>query len=269
MYWDPNPVALRVGPWPVLWYGVFFALAFFLAFPLFVAYMTPYLTLKGARCTADRFLGWIIGFVLLGARVGHLVFYEHPHMYLTDPLILFRLREGGLASHGAVVGLLLAPWLFLRWHRELELSYRRLLDAMALVAPWIGGWIRLGNFWNQEILGIPTTVPWGVVFGHPMDRSSPLPRHPVQLYEALFYWILFGVVYWMWKKGRKGGEGVLAGGVLITIFSFRWVVEFFKEEQSSIALGSWTMGQVLSIPCILIGGILCWGYAQMNSKVGF
>jgi len=125
---------------------------------------------------------------------------------------------------------------------------------MSIPSALIAVCIRIGNFFNQEILGVPSNVPWAVIFGHPADGSKPVPRHPVQLYEAFFYLAVFGVLWLLRKKWSSWREGQLAGLFLSVIFSFRFLIEFFKEEQSWWLYGSpITMGQLLSLPFIAFG----------------
>ncbi|HEY5236290.1 MAG TPA: prolipoprotein diacylglyceryl transferase, partial [Rhabdochlamydiaceae bacterium] len=171
---------------------------------------------------------------------------------LRDPLSIFRVWEGGLASHGGVLGILVALALFQKRHRFC--SWLHLLDLLVLPSAVVAVFIRVGNFINQEILGKPTNVPWAVIFGHPADGSPAVPRHPVQLYEAVYYLAVFGVLWFLRKRWNSWKEGSLAGLFLVLIFSFRFLVEFFKVEQSWWLYGSpVTMGQLLSVPFIILG----------------
>ena len=117
------------------------------------------------------------------------------------------------------------------------------------------GFIRIGNFINQEIVGTPTSLPWGVVFGHPVDGSGSIPRHPVQLYEALGYFVLFYFLLRVWQTKKESIKTGLLSGLFFTIlFTFRFFIEFFKESQGQlIENSSLQTGQLLSIPCIIIG----------------
>lgn len=265
IYWDPKPEVFRIPyfDWPVLWYGVLFALAFALGFPIFVGILTRFLGKehkKKAIQITDRLTIYMILGTVIGARLGHFVFYENPSYYLSRPIEIFRIWEGGLASHGGAVGIIIALILF-SWRirsQHLDLSWIRLLDFVAVPAALGGFFIRIGNFINQEILGVPTDLPWGVVFGRPSDYSMPTPRHPVQIYEALFYlaafWLLWRLSY---KKYFLKTEGKLIGLFLILVFGFRFFIEFWKTEQSRLlGASSLTMGQILSIPLIIAGFIL-------------
>lgn len=262
IYWDPKPEIFRLPffDWPVLWYGVLFALGFGIGFPVFVGVLTRFLG-KDQKDQAiqitDRLTLYMILGTVIGARLGHFLFYERPDHYLRDPLEVFRIWEGGLASHGAAVGIVVAILIFSYRIRDLapKLDWIRLLDFVSIPAALGGGCIRIGNFINQEILGTPTDVPWAVVFGHPADHSLPYPRHPVQIYEALFYFAVF-VLLWKLSFSKKflTARGKLIGVFLVLVFGFRFFIEFLKTEQSHLlAASSLNMGQILSIPAVLAG----------------
>ncbi len=273
IYWDPKPeiFILPVLHWPVLWYGVLFALGFALGFPVFVGILTRFLgksEKKKAVQITDRLTAYLVIGTVIGARVGHFLFYENPASYLKNPLEIFRIWEGGLASHGAAVGIILSVILFSYRIRPIAptLTWIRLLDFVCVPTAMAAFCIRVGNFINQEILGTPTNVPWAVIFGHPADRSLPIPRHPVQIYEALFYLAVF---FFLWRltfiKRFLHAQGKLIGLFLILIFGFRFGIEFFKTEQSHLlSASSFTMGQLLSIPAVLGGLFLYWKGCNTN-----
>lgn len=269
IYWDPSPeiFILPIVHWPILWYGVFFALGFAVGFSIFYSllfrlmqscFQEPVSSLKKkAMWLADRLTIYIIIATVVGARVGHFLFYEDPSEYLTKPLEIFYVWKGGLASHGAAIGIVLGVILFARHYKALlgGLDWIRLLDLICVPTAFAGACIRIGNFCNQEILGTPATVPWAVIFGHPMDHSAPIPRHPVQLYEALLYLIVFAL---LWKLSYLPryflAKGRLFGLFLISVFGGRFFLEFVKVEQSALVIKSFlTMGQWLSIIPILAG----------------
>ncbi|MBP7074775.1 MAG: prolipoprotein diacylglyceryl transferase, partial [Rhabdochlamydiaceae bacterium] len=203
---------------------------------------------------ADQVSTYLLIGLLLGARLFDIFFYEKLGSFVRDPLFVIRLWEGGLSSHGAVLGLIAAVMLYQRRHRYF--STLHLLDLLSIVAGVAAFCIRLGNFFNQEILGTPTSVPWAIVFGHPADGSFPVPRHPVQLYEAVFYFFMFIVMWGLKDKLKAWAPGKLCGLFLIGVFSFRFLIEFFKEEQSVWLHSALTMGQWLSLPFVLLGFIL-------------
>lgn len=202
----------------------------------------------------------IVGAVI-GARLGDVLFYQSWDRIASDPLQILRIWEGGLASHGGAIGVMIALYIFSK-NNECQttgLSFLRILDLIAIPTALVGAMIRIGNFMNQEILGTKTTVPWAVIFGHPADGSVPTPRHPVQMYESICYLLLFIGLISFWKKWfqlRK--EGRLFGLFLSLLFSFRFLLEYMKIEQSEyLTQGSiLTMGQYLSIPFILVGVFL-------------
>jgi Prolipoprotein diacylglyceryltransferase len=165
---------------------------------------------------ADRLTIYVIVATVVGARLGHFLFYENPSEYLAKPLEIFFVWKGGLASHGAAVGIVLGVILFARRYKALlgGLDSIRLLDIICVPTAFAGACIRFGNFCNQEILGTATTVPWAVIFGHPMDHSAPIPRHPVQLYEALLYLVVFALLWRLTYAPRY----FLAKGRLIGLF---------------------------------------------------
>ena len=154
------------------------------------------------------------------------------------------------------IGIFIALYFLYRSYDK-KYSYLRLLDLVVVPTAFVAVCIRAGNFINQEILGTVSRVPWAVIFAHPADGSLPIPRHPVQLYEAGFYLLTFAVLMLLWKKWcRKDGK--IAGLFFVLIFGFRFFVEFFKVEQSSYVHTTLTMGQYLSIPLIALGCFLLW-----------
>ncbi len=194
--------------------------------------------------------------VVIGARLGHILFYD-PVYYWNNPveILPFKLEPhfyftglAGLASHGGVMGALLGLHLY---NRRLNTSYLWLLDRLTIASALLGSFIRFGNFLNSEIVGTPTSMPWGIVF----TRIDGLPRHPAQLYEAVFYLFIFALLFVLWKSGQtRHYTGFLFGLGLSLIFLQRFIVEFFKEVQSSFENEMViNMGQILSIPMILAG----------------
>jgi len=176
------------------------------------------------------------------------------------PLDIFKIWEGGLASHGGALGILLALGIF-RWLIRSTipaLTFWTLADTIAVPTALTGAFIRVGNFFNQEILGTPSNAPWAVWFGQPADHSPPLARHPVQLYEAIAYLILFVILMVLWKKTKlRNKRGCIAGLFFILTFTARFFLEFFKTSQSIVIdESSLQMGQYLSIPFICCGIVL-------------
>ncbi len=276
MYWDPHREMFSFNiPFlnrPILWYGFFFALGFF------IAYLTTLFLLRGyfkenpkeaaglsnkmaAHTIVEKITLYIVLGTVIGARLGDVLFYQDLSEYLTHPLDIFKVWEGGLASHGGVMGVMVGIYLSARSLKKKfpTFSWVRILDFLAIPACFAGTCIRVGNFFNQEVLGKTTTLPWGIVFGHPVDGGPITPRHPAQLYEATFYLLLAAFLYLIWEKSsfiRKTGK--LTGLFFILFFAFRFSIEFLKVEQSVYleGEGSLLMGQLLSIPFILFGSYL-------------
>ena len=196
--------------------------------------------------------------MIIGARLGDLLFYQDWETLIHHPSTILKFWEGGLASHGAIGGILVGTYFFLKKIKKSFpfFTWISLLDLMVIPGCIAGVFIRIGNFMNQEILGTPGTVPWAVIFGHPADGSFPVPRHPVQLYEASFYLLLFGIL-WMVREKIPAMQktGKTSGLFFIALFTFRFFIEFFKSKQSALVSSGalLDMGQFLSIPFILLG----------------
>jgi len=198
---------------------------------------------------------YIVLGTVLGARIGHILFYEPWGPYLQNPLLILKTWEGGLASHGAIVGIFLGIVLFLYRSRKKfpMISFVRVLDLLVIPAMYAGGMIRFGNFINQEVLGKITNSPFGIIFGSPASLGPAAARHPAQLYEAAFY---FGccIVFVLFFRRCLFPKGRLAGLCLASTFLFRFLIEFIKEEQSfHVGNQMLTMGQYLSIPFVIVG----------------
>lgn len=273
-YWDPSRKAFTIPYFnhPVAWYGLLFVFGFVLGYFIIHAIFMRYLTELGypktnkhsdlfktrsemAYFLADRLSWFVIVGTVIGARLGDVIFYTGP--YLENPLDIFKVWEGGLASHGGVVGVLIALALYLKYIKRFipELSYLRLLDFVSIPSALVACFIRIGNLMNQEILGKPSSLPWAIIFGHPADGSAPFPRHPVQLYEAIAYLIIFVILWFLWKKTDIiHYPGKLIGWMFILIFGSRFCLEFFKATQDSFLNTKYLeAGQILSIPFIALG----------------
>ncbi|WP_363322013.1 prolipoprotein diacylglyceryl transferase [uncultured Pontibacter sp.] len=248
--WNVDPEIFSIGPVSVRWYGLFFALAF-----VFGQRILTKIYVAEGRTEGDVdviTLYMIIGTVV-GARLGHTLFYS-PEYYLSNPIEILKIWEGGLASHGATIGILFALWLF---SRKQKFDYLWVLDRIVIVVALGGALIRLGNLMNSEIIGHQTTVPWAFLFER-LGENPTVPRHPTQLYESLSVFLLFVLLYWLWKKYKSAlPKGLLFGIFVTALFTFRFLVEFLKEDQvekeASMVLN---IGQLLSIPLILVGLII-------------
>lgn len=271
LYWDPMPQAFTI-PFidrPVAWYGICFVIGFILGYivlqPIFRQFLlgTKRYGVEDIRelttFYTDRLTWFIVLGTIIGARLGHVLFYDFPY-YVRNPVESIMIWKGGLASHGGTLGVIISIFLFLYIYRKSlpELSFIKLIDMLVIPTALTVTFIRIGNFINQEILGYPTTLPWGIIFGHPADRSYPEPRHPVSLYEAACYLTIFMILYSLWKYRRnKLKEGFLSGLFFVLVFGSRFLIDFFKLPQSHIIDENFLqMGQYLSLPFILLGIIL-------------
>lgn len=262
--WNVNP-ELFSGFVTVRWYGLMFAIGFLVGYEI-VARMFKH---EGAP---ERWLGILLIYVVIativGARLGHVFFYEWD-VYRADPIKILYIWEGGLASHGGTVSIIIAVILFSVFVTKKSplWTFDRLVIAIALV----GGLIRLGNLFNSEIFGTATDLPWGFMFvrsreWHELYEGQAV--HPTQIYEALCYFALFGLLMWMyWKKNAEERPGLILGVFFIGIFLPRFLIEFIKNDQvAREATMTLNIGQQLSIPFILLGVFLVI-YAMMRPKV--
>lgn len=217
-------------------------------------------TRESAMEIADRMTTYLVIGLIVGARLGYVFFYGWP-TFKQNPMEIFKIWEGGLASHGASLGLLVGLCFLVYRSRksEIKVTFFQILDILGIITGVIAFFIRLGNFVNQEIVGIPSNLPWAIIFKDPLGGEAVVPRHPVQLYEAFFYLFLALLTYSLWRKGRvKIGEGMMSGILIANLFTFRFFIEFLKEHQGLVVAPSnpLQMGQLLSIPFILFGLIL-------------
>lgn len=238
--WDFDPAMFSIGSFEVRWYGLIFVIVFLVGY-----WFWRWQILRGGRTLdiAQNFFIWGIIAVIAGARLGHCLFYD-PAYYLSNPLKILYTREGGLASHGAMIGLIIA----LVWFaRKYKMGIMETLDRFSFSAAFGAAAVRLGNFLNSEIVGRPTDVPWGVRF---MRYDGGLvARHPSQIYEFLMGLVILLVLYLAdkWAGKEKRPTGLLAG-IFMTLYSLgRFVVEYFKERQSAIDDAFLSIGQLLSI----------------------
>lgn len=246
IHWNINPVIFHVGPLSIRWYGVLFATSFLIGFKII---QWIYRREGRSEDELDSLFIYMFFGVLIGARLGHCLFYD-PVYYLSHPVEILEIWEGGLASHGGAIGILTALYIYTR--KSGRPSYLWLLDRIVLPVALAGSFIRIGNFFNSEILGLPTTRSWAVVF----DRVDAIPRHPVQLYEALAYAIIFVVLVLMYRRsGNAGKKGLLLGVFLILVFFARFLLEFLKTRQEAVYEANLilSVGQWLSIPFVLVG----------------
>lgn len=257
--WDVNPEIFRIGSFAVRWYGLLFASGFLFGYFLF---RKMFLNEGISEEVLDKLTIYTAVGTIVGARLGHCLFYE-PSYYLSNPVEIIKIWHGGLASHGAAIGIFLALWLFAK---KVKKPYIWILDRMAIIVALAGVLIRLGNLMNSEIYGIETTLPWGFVF---LRNGEVAPKHPTQIYEALAYLFVFVLLFRLyWRKKGKFINGLLFSLFMILIFGSRFLVEFVKENQVAFESGmSLNMGQWLSIPLVITGFIiLCFVVRKHSGK---
>ncbi len=250
--WDASPdifsfeIPLIERTLTIRWYGLLFASGFlvgqYIMLKIFKAENKP-------EKDIDAMTLYMIVSTLVGARLGHCLFYQ-PDFYLANPIEILKVWEGGLASHGAAIGILLGLYLYSR--SRPDQSYLWVLDRIVIVVALGGAFIRLGNLFNSEIVGLPTELPWGFVF---VKLNEDFARHPAQLYEAISCVFLFLFLLWMWSRTKeKTPEGRLFGLFVVILFSLRIFYEFLKENQVDFENGlPLNMGQILSIPMVFVG----------------
>lgn len=252
--WNADPTIIS-WPFPIRWYSLMFAIGFWIGFNI-VARMFKR---EGApEKWLSILLIWVAAGTVIGARLGHVFFYEWDY-YSQHPWKILATWEGGLASHGGTIGVILAVigFSYFTSKRSPLWTFDRLVVAIALV----GCLIRIGNLMNSEIYGHATTLPWGFMF--PRSREwhefyEGVACHPTQIYEALCYLALFGLLMWMyWKKNLGERPGLIIGIFFIGIFLPRFFIEFVKNPQVDFERDmTLNMGQLLSIPFIILGIIL-------------
>ena len=232
---------------PVRWYGLSWAIGFLLG-----QQVMNFIYKRDGRPVqeVDTLTIYVIIAAVVGARLGHVLFYD-LEIFLSDPIRIFAVWEGGLASHGATTGILIALYFFAR---RTKVHYLWVVDRIAIIGALTGGLVRLGNLMNSEMVGVPTTLPWGFVF----MKVDDIPRHPAQLYEAIYCFLLFLFLFGTWyKNGNSLRDGFLTGWFLIILFSLRFVDEFFKLNQVPFEDDMMlNMGQLLSIPFVLLGIVI-------------
>ncbi|RPD46952.1 prolipoprotein diacylglyceryl transferase [Hymenobacter sediminis] len=293
--WSPNPILAEIGPLTLRWYGLLFMSGFVVGtFILSHIYRSE----KVSPRWVDVITIYMLLGTVLGARLGHVFFYDWDQ-YKDNLLDIFKIWQGGLASHGATIGIIFAVWLF---SRNNKFDWLWTLDRIVLVVAVGGALIRLGNLMNSEIVGRPTEVPWAFVFPRDVEHlqqprpdqpvpagsvavqrlreadgtikveTQPItgavaantevavPRHPTQIYESLFCVFLFALLYSMWNRTKeRTPRGKLFGLFVVLLFSFRFLVEFLKEDQVAFEQNmSLNMGQWLSVPLIFIGLWVVW-----------
>lgn len=269
--WNPDVVAIDLGIFAIRWYSLCWAIG------LVAVYMLMHRLFRQQKLAEEQFdpmfMYCFLG-ILLGARLGHCLFYE-PGYYLSHPIeMLLPMRNvpgkgweftgyEGLASHGGTLGLMLALWLYAK---HVKLRFLHVLDNVAIVTPICACAIRLGNLMNSEIIGKVTDVPWAFIF----QKVDMLPRHPGQLYEAICYAIFFGIHWYFYRRyPQKVGSGFFFGLCLFLIFISRIFIELTKENQEAFEEGMLlNMGQLLSVPFVLLGLYCMFKASALSEQKG-
>lgn len=283
IYWNPNRVAFTIPliDKPVVWYGLCFVLGFVIAYLLLLPLFKEVLRRKDsskeffkkasniALYLVDKLTWYVVAGTIIGARLGHVFFYDWPY-YKNHLLEIFQVWNGGLASHGGTLGVIIALILYQRSISKKfpEFTLVTLFDLIVIPIGLVACLIRIGNFINQEVIGIPSTLPWAIIFGDAADGSSPIPRHPVQLYEALIYFSIFVFLLLLRKfKKEQLRPGMISGIFLILVFGSRFFVEFLKKPQSIMIDESFLQtGQYLSFPFIVFGIFLFFYSSGKTSR---
>ena len=263
--WNPNPELFNFAGISIRYYGLLWAIGFALV------YMIVHYLFRQKRIpekTFEPLFFYCFFGILIGARLGHCLFYQpdyYLHHFWEMILPIKFLPQGGwkftgyegLASHGGTLGLMFSLWLY---SRRMKMKYMELVDMIAIATPVMAGFIRLANLMNSEIIGMPTTMPWGFI----VESVDMIPRHPAQLYEALAYFVLFIIMIFIYKNyDKKLHHGFYFGLCLAYIFTFRFFIEFLKENQVAFEEGmTFNMGQWLSIPFIIIGFYFMFFYGR-------
>lgn len=261
--WGIDPEIFSLGPIAPRWYGLLFAGAFVSGYMFGVKMWKD----SGRKVEEmESILTWILVATVIGARLGHVIFYD-PSYYLRNLDQVLAIWNGGLASHGAAVAIIIAMYYLAK--KTPKMSFWWLADRVVIPTAVGGAFIRMGNFFNSEIYGHETDAPWGIIFTNLPGPAGMVPRHPTMLYEVLLCILVFAVLWTIYKKYKAHPpEGSLFGMFLILLFSGRFFLEYTKIPQANFA-SDWmfNMGQLLSIPLVLIGLYIVLKKVNWNTSV--
>jgi prolipoprotein diacylglyceryl transferase len=256
--WNVDPDIVSFWGLTIRYYGLLFASSFLFGYII----MQKIFKKEGLTIELlDKLTVYMAVGTVVGARLGHCLFYQ-PDYYLSHPWEILKIWHGGLASHGAAIGILIALWYFSKKNKK---PYLWILDRIVIVVALAGFFIRMGNLMNSEIYGIETSLPWGFIF---VRDGQTIPKHPTQVYEALSYLLIFVLLYSIYiKKGIQVKQGLIFSIFLILLFTVRFFIEFIKEDQVGFERGmSLNMGQWLSIPFVLIGLFLLFRSFKLQAS---
>lgn len=254
--WDVSPEIFTIpqflgfGPFPVRWYGLFFAAGFLIGQQIMIHIFKKE---RKPLEDIDALTLYMVLSTVIGARVGHFLFYE-PEVLFKNPLEVILPPYAGLASHGAVIGIIIGLYLYSRTRKATGQTFLWIADRMVILVALAGSFIRFGNLMNSEIVGRPTDVAWGFIFMKNTEFLQ-IPRHPAQLYESISCFILFFVLLALWNKFKENTpRGLLVGVFFVWVFTLRFLYEFIKENQEAFEANyALNMGQILSIPVVILG----------------
>lgn len=244
-----DPVAISIFGWEIHWYGLMYVLAFLSAFILARLQTKRQYTDWNYQQIDDLLFYGGMG-VILGGRIGYVLFYAFSDL-IADPLMLFKVWQGGMSFHGGLLGVLAAMALF---NRKYKKGFFNIMDFVAPLIPLGLGFGRIGNFINGELWGKPTDLPWAMIF----PAADHLPRHPNPLYEALLEGLVLFILLW-WFSAKPRTRMTTTALFAIGYGSFRFLIEFVRVPDAHLGYLAWgwlTMGQILTMPLILTGLIL-------------
>ncbi len=244
--WDVDPVIFSIGGISIRWYGLLWALGIWLTL---IVVQKIFKHERLSEKWLDKLFTYTVVGAIVGARLGHCLFYDFSY-YIAHPIEIMYIWQGGLASHGGAIGILIAIYLYDKKVSKKGMLW--VLDRLVIGVALAGASIRLGNLMNSEIYGTATSLPWGFIF---VRNGETEAMHPTQIYEILYCLVTFAVVWWMyWKKNYQLQQGKIFGAFLIGIFGTRFLLEFIKLDQESFEASMLiNMGQILSIPFIIFG----------------
>ena len=260
--WNVDPELFRIGSFAVRWYGLLFVSGFVLGYWMFTKFFERE---NVDKRILDPLLYTLLLGTLVGARLGHCIFYQPDYYFGSWDgfLEIFQVWKGGLASHGGTIVLFFCMmWFARKYGPKNNFDFVWILDHLCIAVAFAATFIRLGNLFNSEIYGDVTSLPWGFVFER---RGEVEPKHPTQLYEALSYFLLGIFLLWLYvKKLDKVYRGTFIGIFFIVCFGMRFIIEFIKNDQVAFEAGmALNMGQILSIPFILLGiGFLAYAFVR-------
>jgi prolipoprotein diacylglyceryl transferase len=260
IHWNANPEIFNIGPLSVRWYGLLFASG------LLIGYYIGEWMLKSEKVPQkwiESLFFYIIIATVVGARLGHVFFYGWDY-YSQHPAEIIKVWQGGLASHGGALGIMIALYIHSKVVTKRSMVWA--LDRIVVPTALVAAFIRTGNLMNSEIYGVETTLPWGFIFER---NEETVAKHPTQIYEALAYILSFIFLMFLYKKtNSKNRPGLLLGVFFILIFASRFFIEFIKEDQEAFeATMQLNMGQWLSVPFVLLGIFLVVRAVKLPEKV--